>query len=400
MKICGIICEFNPFHNGHEYLLKEARKLSGCDAVVCIMSGNFTQRGDICVIDKHLRAKHAVLGGADCVIELPAPFSVAPAEIFAKGAVKLLSSIPELSTIAFGCEDGNEDDFLHAAEILNNESDVFKTALRNKLDEGESYIKSYAFAFEKIGGNTELLSKPNNTLGVEYAKSVLRTWKGIKLLPIKRFGAVYSDSEIKKNFSSASAIRRNISSPLVKDNVPSFVLKDLSEFAAEQARYEDYLKLILSRTSAESLSKIYGCGDGLENALKALQTLPFNQIIKEATSKRFSSSRIKRILCANFLNLYQADCEKYLSSDLYLSPLAVKKESANEILSALAKSPYPVLTCGSDEKKLCEEATRCKKQDDFAYLQWQQITARNAINKIVVVYKNKARADCPRRFIL
>ena len=385
MRICGIICEYNPFHNGHEYLLKEARKLTGCDAIVCIMSGSFTQRGDICIVEKHKRAKHAVLGGADCVIELPAAFSVTPAEIFASGAVKILSSIPELDTIAFGCESGAKSDFKHAAEILINENDAFKRALRAKLNEGESYIKSYAFAFESVGGNAELLSKPNNTLGVEYAKAVLRTGKSIKLLPIKRVGAEYNDGEIKQNFSSASAIRKNLSSPLMKDNVPPYVLPNLTDFTAETERYEDYLRLILSRTSAEDLSKIYGCNDGLENALKALQSLPFKQIVSGATSKRFTSSRIKRILCANFLNLYQADCEKFLSSDLYLSPLAVKKESADKILSALAKSPYPVLTCGSDELKLCKTALECKAKDDFAYLQWQQITNEKPEKKILLI---------------
>ncbi|MDE7301231.1 MAG: nucleotidyltransferase family protein [Clostridia bacterium] len=99
MKICAIICEFNPFHNGHAYLLKKARELSGCDAVVLIMSGQFTQRGEICRTDKFLRAKHAVLSGADAVLELPAPFAVAPAEIFASGAVKLLAELTAKSPL-------------------------------------------------------------------------------------------------------------------------------------------------------------------------------------------------------------------------------------------------------------------------------------------------------------
>ena len=167
MKICGIICEFNPFHNGHAYVLEWARELSGCESIVCIMSGSFTQRGDICVVNKYLRAKHAVLGGA----------------------VKILSSIPELDTLAFGCEDGDEEDFFKAAKLLIEENEAFKTALKVKLSEGESYIKSYAFAFKSIGGDVALLSKPNNTLGVEYAKAVLRTGKNIKLLPIRRVGA-------------------------------------------------------------------------------------------------------------------------------------------------------------------------------------------------------------------
>lgn len=385
MKICAIISEFNPFHNGHAYLLEQARKLSGCNALVCIMSGNFTQRGDICVVDKHIRAKHAVLGGTDCVLELPAIFSVAPAEIFAGGAVKILSSIPELDTLAFGCETGDKKGFIKAAKLLCDENEAFKTALKGKLAEGESYIKSYAFAFESVGGDAGLLSKPNNILGVEYAKAVLRSGKNIKLLPVKRVGADYGDGELKNNFSSASAIRNNLTSPLVRDNVPDFVFGDLSDFAEENKRYNDYLRLMLSRTPAEKLAEIYGCNDGLENAFKALQSLPFEEIISTATSKRFTSSRIKRILCANFLELYKTDCKDFLSSDLYLYPLAVKKESADKVFSALAKSDYPVLTCGSDEKKLCAAAAKCKEKDDFSYLQWQQITNKSPINKMIIV---------------
>ncbi|MDE5666783.1 MAG: nucleotidyltransferase family protein, partial [Clostridia bacterium] len=274
MKICAIICEFNPFHNGHKYILDKARELSGCDALICIMSGSFTQRGDICIADKYTRARHAVDGGADCVLELPTAFSVAPAEIFAKGAVKILSSVPEIDTLAFGCESGFEADFLSAAKILSDESGKFKEALNKSLDAGESYAKSYAAAFEVAGGAEGFLSTPNNILGVEYAKAVLGSKKNIRLLPVRRVGAGFNDGEIKQNFSSATAIRKNLSSPLVKGNVPDFVAGDLTDFSVENGRFEDYLRLILSRTSAEALKPIYGCGDGLENALKSLQALP------------------------------------------------------------------------------------------------------------------------------
>lgn len=385
MKICGIICEFNPFHNGHEYFLGQVRALSGCDAVVCIMSGSFTQRGDICIADKFQRAKHAVYGGADCVLELPAAFTVAPAEIFASGAVKILSSVPDFDTLAFGCESGTAEDFFAAAELLLEESENFKAALRRGLDAGESYIKSYASAFVSAGGQDGLLSTPNNILGVEYAKAVLRFKPNIKLLPIKRVGAGYADGHLKENYSSASAIRRNLSSPLVKDNVPEYVFKDLNGFAVNDDFYGKYLRLILSRTSPEILQKIYGCCDGLENLLKSLQSLELDEIIENATSKRYSSSRIMRILCANFLELYQSDCEKFLNGSLYFYPLAVKAENAPAVLSALSKSAYPVLTCGSDEKKLSKTAALCKQKDDFSYLQWQQITGQKPIKKFLLI---------------
>lgn len=385
MKICGIICEFNPFHNGHEYFLKKARALSGCDALICIMSGSFTQRGEICILDKYVRARHAVSGGADCVLELPAAFSVAPAEIFAKGAVKLLSSVPELDTIAFGCESGNESDFLNAAKLLLNENGNFKETLRKNLDAGESYAKSYAAAFECAGGASKLLKSPNNILGAEYAKAVIGSGKKIKLLPVRREGAGYNDVELRDNLSSASAIRKKPTSEKVKSNVPGYVFNDLCDFSEETERFGYFTRLLLSRTDAENLKDIYGCGDGLENALKSVQNLPYNEIIEKATSKRYSSSRIKRILCANFLGLCRSDCEKFLSSVLYLSPLAVKKKNADKVLSALAKSPYPVLTSGSDMQKLDEVAAACKKKDEFSYLQWQQITNKSLINKMIIV---------------
>ena len=375
MKICAIICEFNPFHNGHKYLLEQARQISGCDKLLCIMSGSFTQRGEICVLDKHIRARHAVLSGVDCVLELPAPFAVAPAEIFAKGAIKILSSIPEVTCLAFGCESGEKSEFLTAAKILLNETENFKKVLQTNLESGNSYIKSYSAAFESAGGNPEFLSSPNNVLGLEYTKAILSSGANIDILPIKRVGAGFTDSEIKGNYSSATAIRNNLSSPLLKSNVPDFVLADLKDFSKETEKFKEFVRLVLSRTDAETLKRVYGCGEGLENRLKSLENLPYNEIVESCTNRRYSSARITRILCANFLELYQSDCESFLNSPLYLKPLAVNKQS--EILTALSKSSYPIVIKGRDREKLSETAKKCLEKDEFTYKQWQQITNQN-----------------------
>ena len=122
MKICAIICEFNPFHNGHVEIIERARELSGCDYIVCVMSGQFTQRGDMCRVDKFIRAKHAIQAGADAVVELPAPFAVAPAEIFAKGAIKLITNFSGELSLCFGSESGTGADFIKAAKIALDES--------------------------------------------------------------------------------------------------------------------------------------------------------------------------------------------------------------------------------------------------------------------------------------
>ena len=119
MKICAIICEYNPFHNGHKYLIDRARELSGCDFILCLMSGSFTQRGEAAILPKFTRAEHAIEGGADCVLQLPALFSVAPAEIFARGAISILKAIPAVSCLAFGSENAAVNDIVRAADILS-----------------------------------------------------------------------------------------------------------------------------------------------------------------------------------------------------------------------------------------------------------------------------------------
>lgn len=372
MRICGIICEFNPFHNGHKYLLERAKELSGCDKVLCIMSGSFTQRGDISIMDKFDRARHAVLCGADGVLELPSAFSVAPAEIFAKGAIKILSSIPEVTTLAFGCENP-EVNFVQSANILNSENEHFKAVLNKNLAEGESYIRSLAEAFEACGGEKGLLSRPNNILGVEYTKTILKLKSNIQILPIKRMGAGYGDIELKDDFSSASAIRNNPQAPSVKNNVPDCVYVDLKNFSEENSQFEELMRFKLLQSSTETLQKIYGCTEGLENRLLSLTSLPLNELIESATAKRYSSSRIKRILCANLLDLHGADCDNYLKSDLYLKPLAIKKDGADEILSVLSKSKYPIVLKQRDLNSLNEVALSCFKNDEKSYKIWKFI---------------------------
>ena len=363
MKICAIICEFNPFHNGHKYLIDRAKEATECDAVLCIMSGSFTQRGDICIQSKSDRARHAILNGADCVLELPAAFAVAPAEIFARGAIKILSSIPKVSCLAFGSESGNEEDFCRAADILLNESDQFRSVLKNALDSGESYIKSYEKAFKACGGEPEFLSKPNNILGLEYVKAIKAARSKIAAVPIKRVGGGYSDVELKFNLSSATAIRKNIGSPLVKNNVPECVFKDLKDFSEENATFEKLLRFAVVSGGTENIKKVYGCAEGIENKIYALAHSSLSEIIESCTSRRYSSSRIKRILTANLLGLYSGDCEQYLKSTLYLKPLAVSKDCADKILTALAESEFPLICKQRDLNVLPQTARKCFESD-------------------------------------
>lgn len=364
MKICTIICEFNPLHNGHKYLLERARAESGCDFILCVMSGCFTQRGDMCRTDKFLRAKHAVLSGADAVIELPAPFAVAPAEIFARGAVALLRGINAEITLAFGCESGTAADFTDAARILNCETDSFKRRLAECSESGESYIKSYSEAFKACGGNAEFISSPNNILGVEYAKAVLREGLDVTLLPVKRVGAGYNDCGLCGNYSSASGIRANADNPTIKDNMPEYSYADFTASPDCGKRFETIAADFLYLCDRENLKRVYGCTEGLENRLKKLTFgNGYGEIIQAAASKRYSKTRIRRIMTANLLGLYADETQKFLQSSVPKRILAVRKNCADKILPLLSDAEE------TDDGRKCTEIT------SRAYALWRYLNA-------------------------
>ena len=148
MKICAIICEYNPFHNGHLYQIQQAKALSGADAILCLMSGNFVQRGEAAVMDKYTRAKHAVLAGADVVIELPTVFATSNAELFAKGALSILSKIPSITTLCFGAETADAQALYNAAKLLNNEPEEISNKIKELISSGVAYAKARACAWE------------------------------------------------------------------------------------------------------------------------------------------------------------------------------------------------------------------------------------------------------------
>lgn len=346
MKICAIICEYNPFHNGHKYLIGRAKSLSGCDAVLCIMSASFTQRGEAAVLPKFTRAEHAVKGGADCVIQLPAAFSVAPAEIFAKGAMSILSKIPSVTHIAFGSENAGADDIIKAADIIKDSN--FNGAVRKNLTQGQSYKRSLSSALEEYGADSTLVSSPNGILGLEYAKAIKDCGADIGIIPVQRVGSGYGDDGLKENFSSAGAIRSNLYDERVSDNVPDYVFKSLeqlkkTDISAADKRADALVRYALAEAKKEDMTRIFGCSEGLENKLKSDADFTAEEIMARATNRRYTSSRIRRILAANMLGIYSDDVRTYISEGTYIKPLAVRKSIKDEIFSALAESSLPVL---------------------------------------------------------
>lgn len=364
MKICAIICEYNPFHNGHLYQLNEARKQSGADAVVCIMSGNFVQRGEAAVLDKHIRAGHAALAGVDAVIGLPTVFATSPAEIFAKGAIKLLSAIPGVKALSFGCECGAAEDFFHAARTLEAEPEAVTEQIKASMKNGASYASARAKAWETIGHiQKEFLASPNCILGIEYARALLHADSDVEIFPVKRRGSGYSETKLYGDYPSATALRAAIARNEAVSGIPDYVRETLPE--SSENCLEAIEKFALLERSAEEIKSVLDCREGLENALKKAAEKNTDDIATALTSKRYTTSRIRRILLHNLLNISETFIRECLSSPLYLELLAVKKEG-KDVLSALGESTLPLLIRAGDSEKLTGTARECFQKEKFS----------------------------------
>ncbi len=362
MKICAIICEYNPFHNGHLYQIQQSKVLSGADKILCLMSGNFVQRGESAILDKFLRAKHALLAGADIVLELPTIFATSSAEFFAKGGIKILNSIPAVNTLCFGSEIADANTFLETAKQLNNEPKEVSACIKKLMDGGMSYAKARAQAWENRI-HPRLLRSPNAILGIEYTRAIEKLNSSIEILPIERKGNGYCDEELSGEFSSASAIRKAIQAnePL-QNSLPEFVVQDLP------TQTENLLELlekhaILSKTK-EQISKVCDCNEGLENALKKAALSPL-RLTDTLTSARYTTSRIRRIALQNLLSIEKDFIQECLSSPLYLRILAMHKKD-DELLSALSQSIYPLIVRNNDMEKLTGIAKVCLEKDLYA----------------------------------
>ncbi len=313
-------------------------------------------------MDKYTRAKHAVLAGADIVVELPTVFSTSNAELFAKGAIHLLSSIPAVVSLCFGAENANKQAFVSAANALNNEPKEISFKIKEELTRGASYAKARTIAWQEFLPK-EILTSPNNILAIEYAKAILSADVNIDLLPIKRIGNGYKDERLDNEFASATAIRAAIvdNKPL-ENTLPDFVVCDLPN--ALEKRLDCLEKYAIFSKTATEIATTCDCTEGLENALKKAAETPY-PLEQSLTSARYTSSRIRRIALQNLLGIREEFIRNCLTSPLYLRILAAKKEG-KALLCELSKSTFPVLVRAHDEDKLRNTAKTCFEKDLFA----------------------------------
>ncbi|MBQ2327269.1 MAG: nucleotidyltransferase family protein [Clostridia bacterium] len=313
MKICGIVTEYNPFHKGHLYQIEKTRELLGEDtAVVCCMSGDFVQRGEAALLNKNLRAKMAVRGGADLVLSLPLRWSLSSAQGFADGAIHILN-MAGVDHISFGAEDADIGQLTELAELIAEKS-VIDGTIQN-MEEGLPFaLARERELYKRIKERSALISKPNNILAIEYIRALKE--QGSKAVPVAvgRLGADHDGEEASEGVASASHIRELIRSGSF-DEVEGFMPASSFEMicrAEEQGvlmddlyRLDCAMTAVLSRMTAEDMAKLPDAAEGLENrlaeAVKKGRT--FGEICDIAKTKRYAHSRIRRMLYCAFLGI-------------------------------------------------------------------------------------------------
>ena len=323
-KVLGIIAEYNPFHNGHLYHLQKSLQDTGSSYSIAIISGNFTQRGSTSLVNKWTKAEIALKNGIDLVIELPLLYSISSAENFAEGAIKILNSLKIIDYISFGSESGDISTLDSIANVLYKEPKAYKNILSHELHKGLSFPKARENALlmylNDIRKFSNVLSSPNNILGIEYLKALKKCKSNIIPFTIERFDAGYNDTTYTGNIASATAIRNivknngwdilrkvvpeNTFSPLLENVKVGHVVPDLSVF-------EKQIIYNLRKMSTSQIAELPDVNEGLENAIKNAanscnSVVEFLNIIK---SKRYTNTRLQRILLYSLLGITKKDME-------------------------------------------------------------------------------------------
>lgn len=402
MKIVGLITEYNPFHNGHLHHIKLAKKLTGADYVVVVMSGNFLQRGAPAIIDKYSRTRMALSCGADLVVELPCVYATSSAEFFASGAVSILNKMGCVDYLCFGSEYGEVSVLKNIAEVLANEPEEFKQHLKNYLKDGLVFpvarkraLLDYKFDISITNEELEvILSEPNNILAIEYIKAIIKQNSSIEPLTIKRVVSGYHDTSINDTICSASAIRKALITgglESFKNQVPESVYDILMKehnktFPIYLNDFSSLLKYRLLLGNSNSLTSYFDVSTALSNTImnnlsnfKNIED--FSNLLK---SKQYTLTRITRSLIHILLNI-----EKELPDDnsFYIRILGFRKESSQLLTIIKTNTSIPIISKLADSKNLLNASA--------LHMLDQDILATDIYNTIVT---DKFDCNLPNEF--
>lgn len=357
MKTVGLIVEYNPFHNGHQWHAEQARRLSGDAGVVAVMSGHFLQRGEPASFDKWLRAKMAVSGGVDLVIELPTVFAVRSAQYFAAGGIRLLESLGIVNYVCFGAESDNLD-LLKQAAAASSQYGASQSLLAN-MKKGETYAKAFSRSVSELTGiDATLLSSPNNILAIEYLRAIEAFAPDIFPLVVKRKQAHYHETQIKCSIASATAIRKSLEEcggltgqvigavPHSTAEILEFALtRGLGPVSTESLALP--LLYLLRSLSVDQLGQYPEISEGLHHKLASisLQARSIEELLTLLKSKRYTRTRLQRMLMHILLGTKKKDMELWdETGPLYARVLAFNDTGRNMLKEIASKGSVPLIT--------------------------------------------------------
>jgi len=416
MKVVGLITEYNPFHNGHKYHIEEAKRVTGADYVIAVMSGNFVQRGTPAVIDKYSRTEMALRNGVDLVLELPVCYSTASAEFFALGAVSLLDKLGIVDTLCFGSECGDITLIQEAAQFLLHTPASFDTCLQSFLKDGLPYPAARSKALEQsleavdnvnMHALLEVLTEPNNILGIEYVKAIYRLNSSITPITIHRISSHYHDNNLsatnKPNsdfsmvssdgeadiselvISSATAIRgailqidcnTNVCLSGVKDSVPDDVFQFLIEnhmktFPISDEDFGQIIKYKLLAEDRQSLTNYMDISGDLSDRMKNIPdfNLSISKLAQKIKTKNMTLTRINRALIHLLLNIQTEPFLQYNQTgySAYARVLGIKKEATHLLrkIGIVGKIPI-IIKVSNASKQLDNLGMHMLSEDLFA----------------------------------
>lgn len=396
MQVNGIIAEYNPFHNGHKYHIDTARKQTGADYTVIVMSGSFTQRGIPAILDKYTRAEMALQSGADLVLELPSYYAAASAEYFASGAVALLDQLGIVTHLCFGSECGDITVMKHLAGLLLKEPPTYAESLRSYLRQGISYPTARAKALmdyePSVCNHGDILSSPNNILGIEYLKALQQRSSSIIPCTTLRAGADYHDIRLLGSHCSADAIRHAIREGCdtaglrnsMPENAYQIMLRALNEI--RPVFPNDFSSVLLYKLLSEQeqgYEQYLDVSSDLSDRIrKHLQDYvnyeSFCNILKR---KETTYTRISRCLLHILLNMKETTMQHYREMDYtpYARVLGFRKESIPLLTAIKENTSIPLITKLADADKLL---------NDKAYAMLKEELQINQVYQCVVATRN------------
>ena len=380
-RVLGIIAEYNPFHNGHMYHLQKAKAQSGAQYCICVMSGNFVQRGNTSIVNKWKKAEMALLNGVDLVIELPTIYGVASAEGFSLGAIKLLNNLKIVDAISFGTETSDFAALNNISSIVNEEPMKYKSILNSELKKGLSFPKARENALMLYLNDNKrydnILNTPNNILAIEYLKALKKIKSTIQPIPVKREKVYYNDNVIVDEFASATAIRKllkNEEFSEIRKVVPKSTYQileketELGNVVLDLSRYEKEIIYNLRRMTVSEIAELPDVNEGLEHSLKnaANYSNDITNLINIVKTKRYTVTRIQRILICALLGITKRDVGMAKKAEPYIRVLGFN-EKGKELISRINKQ-NPKATVITSVKKFQDKNNNNKNSKIYKRL--------------------------------